>query len=173
MKISKKGVKVGFTILLISLILYLLPYIIIFTIFTINNYYHPVIIDEDITNSFYKYKEDFDFINEFCLEISDGKNCSFSMINDFSYSTEEMDCFQNLELNEEQDAALENVKNSDHSPDFIKVNKTRIAYMCQSERYMYVYVLDGKKPKYFFEKSDNSNFDIYDLGNNWYMLQRH
>lgn len=35
---------------------------------------------------------------------------------------------------------------------------------------MFVYSLDGEKPKYFWSDDGNKPFNIYSLGDDWYYL---
>lgn len=52
---------------------------------------------------------------------------------------------------------------------YISVTDNRISYGGEGNE-MYVYVLKGDKPDYFFSSTKKSSFSTYNLGNNWYYL---
>ena len=52
---------------------------------------------------------------------------------------------------------------------FIEIKTDRISYGGLSYR-MYVYSRNGKAPSYYYYKGDGQHPEVYDLGDNWYLL---
>lgn len=53
---------------------------------------------------------------------------------------------------------------------FIDIETGRISYGGLSTR-MYVYACNGKAPTYFYHKGDGMHPEVYELGDNWYLLK--
>ena len=78
-----------------------------------------------------------------------------------------------IEIPEHMLDAFNNIKDRMHQSDtdfFIDITKDRISYGGLSS-YMYVYSRNGKSPSFFYHKGDGMHPEVYDLGNNWYLLE--
>lgn len=66
--------------------------------------------------------------------------------------------------------SLNNVKQAfNYDFSIISITETRISYGGEGYE-MFVYSLDGEKPKYFWSDDRNKPFRIYSLGDDWYYL---
>ena len=66
--------------------------------------------------------------------------------------------------------SLSNVKQAfNYDFSIISITETRISYGGEGYE-MFVYSLDGEKPKYFWSDDRNKPFNIYSLGDDWYYL---
>ena len=73
-------------------------------------------------------------------------------------------------LTEDIKESLNNVKQTFYYGfSMISITENRISYGGEGYE-MFVYSLDGKKPKYFWHNDRNNSFKIYSLGDDWYLL---
>ncbi len=69
--------------------------------------------------------------------------------------------------------AFNNIKDRMNQSDtdfFIDITEDRISYGGASN-HMYVYSRNGKTPSYFYNEGDGMHPDVYELGDNWYLLK--
>lgn len=128
-------------------------------------------------NTFNINKDSFDKLNQYFLEqfsyIDNNElNFAFSVSKETgkieklysSYSQEY------IYLDKEIIELLNNIRNLfDYDFSIVSITSTRISYGGEGNE-MYVYSLDGNKPKYFWEDNKAASFTIYTLDENWYYL---
>ena len=126
---------------------------------------------------FYVNKDSFDKLNQYFLEQfssidSNELNFAFSVSKEtgrieklYSSYTHEF-----IDLEKDISELLSNVNNSfNYDFSIVSITNTRISYGGEGNE-IFVYSLDGSKPKYFWDDNKESSFSIYDLGENWYYL---
>lgn len=111
--------------------------------------------------------DDFEAINDVLLSIETEKDITlFSVASEKGKNTEIYDF--PIELNENQLYSLNKISDAfttDFS--FIAITENRISYGGEGND-MFVYSIDGKRPKYFYHKGDKVDFSVENLDNNWY-----
>lgn len=134
-------------------------------------------------NLFISCQEDFELINQFILETSNGRDgISFSLVTQdtngnseivslFMHHPENSKESKNILLSDEMKNAFNTIWDTLFRMDFsfIDVTEDRISYGGLGSR-MYVYSRNGERPTYFYSPSDDVVYHTYHLENRWYLL---
>lgn len=132
---------------------------------------------DSIKNTFNINKDSFDELNQYFLEqFSSIDNNELNFAFSVSKETGRIEKLYSSYLNEyiylEEDIIelLSNVNNSfNYDFSIVSITNTRISYSGEGNE-MFVYSLDGSKPRYFWEDNKETSFSIYALDENWYYL---
>ena len=125
---------------------------------------------EKETNLFIKYKSDYETVNSYIIKHfdvlpgEDEKKVFITPRGNVSIKN-------HPELDKEMKDALyrTSIPFGGYDYSFIEVTKKRISY-CGDGYRMYVYSRNGKAPSYYYYKGDGLHPEVYDLGDNWYLL---
>lgn len=131
--------------------------------------------EKEIQN-FLQFKDDAEAVNKYIIENFGHKAYSDNNVVFISqkdgkvvglYDTDE------VEIPEWMIISLNEIKSGMNQSDtdfFVEITKERISYGGLS-KHMYVYSQNSKAPNYYYYKGDGMHPDVYDLGNNWYLLK--
>ena len=128
-------------------------------------------------NTFNINKDSFDKLNQYFLEQfssidNDELNFAFSVSKETGRIEKLYSSYlhEYIYLEEDIIELLSNVNNSfNYDFSIVSVTNTRISYGGEGNE-MFVYSLDGSKPRYFWEDNEKASFSIYVLDENWYYL---
>ena len=156
------------------IITYIFTIIISFSVCSCTQYSNDFDLKKDTFNI---NKVSFDKLNQYLLEqFSNIENSELNFTFSVSEETGEIEKLYSrywheyIYLDEDITELFTNVKNS-FTYDFsiVSITSTRISYGGEGNE-MFVYSLDGKKPKYFWADNKDAAFSSYSLDNNWYYL---
>ncbi len=117
--------------------------------------------------AFENHKKDFEIINDLMLSVESSEDNGYLLIFDDEKTVTELYGFP-CELDDSELYSLNQIADAFYmSFDYIEITENRISYKGEGNQ-MYVYSMDGKKPKYFHYKGDNIRFSVENLGDNWY-----
>lgn len=128
-------------------------------------------------NTFNINKDSFDKLNQYFLEQfssidTNELNFAFSVSKETGRIEKLYSSYlhEYIYLEEDIIELLSNVNNSfNYDFSIVSVTNTRISYGGEGNE-MFVYSLDGSKPRYFWEDNEKASFSIYVLDENWYYL---
>ena len=130
-----------------------------------------------VQSSFNNNKESFTKLNEYLLDCYSSVDTN-ELIFAFTFSDETGQVseiysgysHEYVYLDEDTIEHFDNARKA-FAYDFsiIYITDTRISYGGDGNE-MFVYSLDGKKPKYFWSDEKKHHFSTYSLGDNWYYL---
>ena len=129
---------------------------------------------DSIKNTFNINKDSFDKLNQYFLEqFSSIDNNELNFAFSVSKETGRIEKLYSSYLHEyiylEEDIIelLSNVNNSfNYDFSIVSITNTRISYGGEGNE-MFVYSLDGSKPRYFWEDNKEASFSIYARYRNW------
>ena len=136
-------------------------------------------IDDNVKTAFEISKPSFEILNQFFEDYYASSELTGEELN-FSFSfNENKECVEEIYaghlceyifLEDEIAKALYDVKNTfKYDFSLISVTDIRISYGGIGND-QFVYSLNGKRPKYFFDEEDDESFSTYSLGDDWYYL---
>lgn len=151
-----------------KIIFILTPIAIIITVFVLLNFFPRH--DEEETELFKIYQNDFELITEYIIDNHDTQTKDSLGVyweNGTVYLYDDHAVLLDRDLRNAFDNILNAFKNYEFS--FVDITPERISYGGLGYR-MYVYSRNGKVPDYFYHKGDGMNEDCFYLGDNWYLL---
>ena len=128
-------------------------------------------------NTFNINKDSFDKLNQYFLEQfssidTNELNFAFSVSKETGRIEKLYSSYlhEYIYLEEDIIELISNVNDSfNYDFSIVSVTNTRISYGGEGNE-MFVYSLDGSKPRYFWEDNEKASFSIYVLDENWYFL---
>ena len=128
-------------------------------------------------NTFNINKDSFDKLNQYFLEQfssidTNELNFAFSVSKETGRIEKLYSSYlhEYIYLEEDIIELISNVNDSfNYDFSIVSVTNTRISYGGEGNE-MFVYSLDGSKPRYFWEDNEKASFSIYVLDENWYYL---
>ena len=128
-------------------------------------------------NTFNINKDSFDKLNQYFLEQfssidTNELNFAFSVSKETGRIEKLYSSYlhEYIYLEEDIIELISNVNDSfNYDFSIVSVTNTRISYGGEGNE-MFVYSLDGSKPRYFWEDNKEASFSIYALDENWYYL---
>ena len=129
--------------------------------------------DEAVIDKFELYKEDFEKINKYIIEnYSNSPEENYILIDTQIYQIVGLYDGGKIALDKEIKLSLNSIVPAFDGYDFsfIQVSDGRVAYGGEGYR-MYVYSRNGKAPNYYYNEGDGMHPDVYELGDNWYLLK--
>lgn len=132
--------------------------------------------DEKEIQNFLQFKDDAEAVNGYMIEKFVNKAYSD---NDVVFVVQKdgkvigLHDSEYLEIPERLTNSFDSIRNGMNQSDtdfFIEITKDRISYGGLSH-YMYVYSRNGKAPAFYYHKGDGMHPEVFDLGNNWYLLK--
>ena len=116
--------------------------------------------------------EDFELIKDLVLSCGE-QNTSFSLLREDDKPNSAIIGLHHfpVSMDQEQLDALNSLAELfTMSFNFIRIDENGVRFGGQGYQ-MFVYSFDGCRPKYFYHEGDSIQFDIADLGNQWYYLR--
>ena len=131
--------------------------------------------EKEIQN-FLQFKEDAEAVNSYIIENFGHKaitNDNLIFVSQEDGRVVGLYDSKDIEIPGHMLDAFNNIKDGMNQSDtdfFIEVTKEKISYGGLSN-YMYVYSQNSKAPNYYYHDGDGIHPNVYELGDNWYLLK--